>query len=334
VSLIPRIYRHTDPGAPALSGIVGSLTALLDAVLVDGYGTGPSAKPPAGWTREFMATNKRAYRNNPVTGTGAFVRVDDDATSPGNARHAWVRTFLAMTDIDTGTDPAPTAAQLADGVIFAKSDALSSAARPWAIFANERFFYLFVNLNNAASPYDGVAHLPFFAGDTVPIRAGDFAAFYVCGSDRTSWTGGSSGGHAMLVANFGLEGSFQANRAGYFSRSYTQAVGAAGGNMCRPSGTTSDDTAGSSGGAYPNPVNEGVLFETALLREGPFLPRAVLPNLYVPLHPRPFSHGQVLTGLEGLPPGTSLTAWNLSSYWGAPASGSAGQVLLDTSNEW
>jgi hypothetical protein len=33
----PQLYLSTDPGAPVLSGLAGSLIALLDAVLVDGY---------------------------------------------------------------------------------------------------------------------------------------------------------------------------------------------------------------------------------------------------------------------------------------------------------
>ena len=35
MSLIPTIYQSTDPGAPQLSGTVGSLIALLRAVLVN-----------------------------------------------------------------------------------------------------------------------------------------------------------------------------------------------------------------------------------------------------------------------------------------------------------
>lgn len=36
---IVKLYRHTDTNAPRLSGVVGSILALLDAVLVNGYNT-------------------------------------------------------------------------------------------------------------------------------------------------------------------------------------------------------------------------------------------------------------------------------------------------------
>jgi hypothetical protein len=41
-----RIYRSTDGSAPVLTGQAGKLTDLLDAILVNGYGS----KTAAGWT--------------------------------------------------------------------------------------------------------------------------------------------------------------------------------------------------------------------------------------------------------------------------------------------
>jgi hypothetical protein len=55
-----RVYRSTDASAPVLTGQVGSLTALLDAVLVNGYG----ALSAAGWTIAQTTTNKRGYKQN------------------------------------------------------------------------------------------------------------------------------------------------------------------------------------------------------------------------------------------------------------------------------
>lgn len=47
----PTIYRNTDTSAPALTSVndSASLTKLLEACLVDGYGS----KSAAGWTLEF-----------------------------------------------------------------------------------------------------------------------------------------------------------------------------------------------------------------------------------------------------------------------------------------
>jgi hypothetical protein len=55
-----RVYRSTDASAPVLTGQVGSLTALLDAILVNGYG----ALTAAGWTIAQTTTNKRGYKQN------------------------------------------------------------------------------------------------------------------------------------------------------------------------------------------------------------------------------------------------------------------------------
>jgi hypothetical protein len=54
---VPTIYRSSDGGAPVLTGLAYSLLALLDALLVNGYG----AKNPLGWTRSF----------NPIICSGA-----------------------------------------------------------------------------------------------------------------------------------------------------------------------------------------------------------------------------------------------------------------------
>jgi len=98
VSLIPSIYTSTDAGAPQLTGQAGSLLALLRAVLVNGYSTGATAKAPLGWTQEFSGTNKAVFRNNPTTGSGYRLRIDDT-----QAREARMRAYTTMTNVDTGT---------------------------------------------------------------------------------------------------------------------------------------------------------------------------------------------------------------------------------------
>jgi hypothetical protein len=80
-----RVYRSTDASAPVLTGQVGSLTALLDAVLVNGYG----ALTAAGWSINQTTTNKRGYKQN-LTGSnntsGMLLYVDD--TGPALAPRA------------------------------------------------------------------------------------------------------------------------------------------------------------------------------------------------------------------------------------------------------
>ena len=78
------IYRSTDASAPTLEGVNGSLVALLDACLVNGYGS----QSAAGWTIAYTTTNKRVYRNSTTDGTGFYLNVDDSGSGSGGAQEA------------------------------------------------------------------------------------------------------------------------------------------------------------------------------------------------------------------------------------------------------
>lgn len=121
MSLVPTVYKSTDPGAPLLSGQAGALAMLLDALLVDGYGSGANRKPGMGWSRAFSGSNVRVFRNAPITGTGFYLRVDDTAQ-----RSALLRGFATMSDIDVGTDPTPTIALKSNGSRWDKSSVASA----------------------------------------------------------------------------------------------------------------------------------------------------------------------------------------------------------------
>src|SRR5690606_2349611 len=92
-------YKSTDASAPAPTGQLGSLIALLDAILVTGYGSTPGA----GWTEAFSGSDKAAYR----MGSGRsqmYVRIDDSGPGGQGPREARINGFEAMTDVDTGTN--------------------------------------------------------------------------------------------------------------------------------------------------------------------------------------------------------------------------------------
>lgn len=126
-----RVYTSNDTSAPVLANVAGSLISLFDACLVTGYGS----KTPAGWTKEYSGTNKAVYKQG--TGSnGFYLRVDDSGTTT-----ARVVGYEAMTDVDTGTNPFPTAAQLSGGVYWFKCETATS--RPWLLVATERAFYFY-----------------------------------------------------------------------------------------------------------------------------------------------------------------------------------------------
>lgn len=128
-----RFYSSNDAGAPELSGQAGSLTALLQACLVDGYGD----KEPAGWTMPFSVANKAAFKM-PVIVAPHYLRVDDDAPS-GEPRNASVSGFEDMSGIDDGSAPFPSDSQ--PSLYWRKSTTADTAARSWFMFVSERGLY-------------------------------------------------------------------------------------------------------------------------------------------------------------------------------------------------
>ena len=142
-----RVYKSTDASAPVLSGTAGALVALLDAVLVNGYGS----QPAAGWAKAFSGTNTAAYRA--ATGSRYYLMVDDSAVFV-TAAFAKLRGYETMTDAtDSGTNPFPSVAQATNGQTVNKSSTVSSTARPWVVIAHERAFYFMAASASSQTSY-------------------------------------------------------------------------------------------------------------------------------------------------------------------------------------
>jgi len=330
MSTTPIVYLSSDPGAPQLTGQVGSLVALLDAVLVNGYGVGINAKTPAGWSIAFTGTNKRVYRVDPVIGSGTYFRVDDsNAVAGSNARAAYVRAFEAMTGIDTGVNGCPTVEQMSDGDTWSKSSALSSAARDWMIVASAKWFYLFVDVNGGGMS----TTVPFIAGDMDSFAPGDRYCFMV----STGLLGAAHSGAASVTVSQALYGRNQlnnavtANQGGYIMRGRVGSPGAVPIALPVPRIVGATPVAavyGGAGGAYPSTVNNGIFCDDILFREGGSLVRGRMPNCYAPWHDRPLGDLEVKDGLTGFGGATVIA----KSYRALTSSGSnAGQVLFDIS---
>lgn len=164
------IYQNTDGSAPSVDGTAGSLVALLEACLVAGYG----AKAAAGWTRAFPAgpiagVTKAAFQQG-AGSNGMYLRVQDDGPGAGTFKEARITGYETMSDVDTGTNPFPSAAQGVGGVamvVARKSTALSAVARDWIVFADSRTAYVLIKSEVAV----GVA------GDYSCFCFGEFYSF-------------------------------------------------------------------------------------------------------------------------------------------------------------
>nr|WP_295785147.1 hypothetical protein [Rhodoferax sp.] len=145
-------------GEQRVTAVVGNTfrfaTGLSDQTAT---GTITTKMAGAGWDKTFTSTNLAVYRSPNVLGTRQYLRVDDTGTTSAS-----IQAFESMSDVNTGVS------KWMDNFWF-KSAAANSTAVPWAIFADDRTFYLRMAAGNQDAIY------PF--GDFTPVRTNDpFAA--------------------------------------------------------------------------------------------------------------------------------------------------------------
>ncbi len=237
-------FHSAMAGAPVLTGTAGSLIALLDACLVDGFGLksvtslvvaggiatmtfagGASAAAvnavilvagatpanlngeqkvlsatatsvtfataeanitatgtitfkmaPLGWVKVFTGTNLAVYKSTDPASNGMHLRVSDTGTTT-----ARVIAYESMSDVDTGSGPFPTNAQMSGGGYWHKSNAANSTPAGWTVFGDPRsFFYHCSPFMASGTPtydnYTGGGLRGF--GDMIPLRPSGDA--YAC----------------------------------------------------------------------------------------------------------------------------------------------------------
>lgn len=150
------VYRSQDASAPVLTGASssGALTTVLDAILVNGYGT----QPAAGWSIVGTATYQRAYKMG--AGTGFVLSVNDSSAGSGGAQEALIYGFETATSAITGTGQFP--AQGSPNVLR-KSATNDATPRAWVCFADNRTVYFFAASGDTASTYFGLMFGDFYS---------------------------------------------------------------------------------------------------------------------------------------------------------------------------
>lgn len=242
------VYKSTDASAPTLNGTTDSLCALLQACLVDGYG----AKAAAGWTAAFDGASKTAFRQG--AGSMFYLRVQDDGPGAGTFKEARIIGYETMSDVDTGTGPFPTAAQMANGLFVRKSVAADATARDWIVVADDITVYVFIKSEVAV----GVAGawLAFAFGDFYSVVNADAYNCMISGrtTENSTSTANSVDRFALLQAAIGPG----AGVGFYVARSYLGTGGSV--LMTR---TSNSNLLGSSTALlgtipYPNPSDGGM----------------------------------------------------------------------------
>lgn len=313
----------------ALNGEARVLTATPSQITfataaADGPASGTitiKVAPVGHWAKVFAGTNKAVYRSTHPKASGFYLRVDDSADT-----YMRVRGFESMSDIDNGTGPFPTDAQIAGGGYWVVAAQPGNEVVNWDFAADARFFA-------AAWAPDAGGHIsaPLRGfGDLLPrAPAGDvWAVGLSCLSDA-NFNGIHAGG-------LSAPGGDAPGRGLYLPRSYT------GQGSSRLSYTASycggGDISGGDNqplGPAPNPVDGSIEFCRLFARAGAayhFGPRADLPGvLYCPQGGLKdiFSPRDSVTG-SGPLAGRRLVMLPAYSYWGQ----TNGFYAIDTTGPW
>lgn len=306
-------YFSTDASAPTLNGTVGSLITLLDACLVNGYGS----KTAAGWTKEYSGTNLAAYRMSTVSpATGMYLRVDDTGTTT-----ARVLGYETMSDVNTGTNRFPLESQVSGGSYIWKSVSANSTARPWAMVACERSFYLFTLTNKTTldASYDNYSCQVFF-GDIVTRKATDGYQCMIIAP-----TGAINNDNQML-AGCGVPISWH-----YIARPYT-GLGTStqvGKCRCLPAGYNNQSVGLTETGVFPDAVSQTLILGKVMVSESNVIMRGFMPGMYDPVGGRnAYAGGFDIVQGQGNTSGTTFVV--LPTYYG----GNDNRAWYQVSGSW
>ena len=307
------IYRSTDGSAPSLTGQTGKLVDLLDACLVNGYG----AKSAAGWAKAFSGTSKAAYRA--PSGARMYYRVQDDGPGAGTFKEARITGYESMSDVDTGTNPFPTAAQGVGSVamyVARKSAAADSTARAWIVVADARTCYVFILTGDVANTYLAFGFGEFYSmvnsdaynGFVVGRTSENSATATVDKLDQLDTTIGNQTNIAVPRGHSGTGTSVRMNRHGDSSKSASSTL----------VGTL----------PYTNPADGGLYLSPIWLADPTTSPangiRGRMRGFWLELHAASnFADGDTFTGVGDV---------NGKTFLMLKSSGSSGIYTLETSD--
>jgi hypothetical protein len=226
-------------------------------------GTITAKMAPLGWTKAHSGTNKAAYSRSTLGATALLLRVDDTA-----AQSARVVGYESMTDVDTGSGPFPTAAQMSGGLYWHKSSTANSTARGWALVGDGKTLHLFLGFN--ASAPTTLEYCAF--GDLQTYKAAD--AYHCCLMGNISATIAATGTNNNMSNQVNNSGS-----AGcYLARTYLQ-TGAA---ITFLRHALTNEIMGRVGITAPNPVDDGIHLTPIYANETTAIARGLLRGIYCP----------------------------------------------------
>jgi hypothetical protein len=315
-----KYYFSTDASAPVLNGTAGSAITVLDACLVNGYGS----KTSAGWSKAYSGTNLAAYRMTTASpATGFYVRVNDTGTTA-----ARLVGYETMSDVNTGTGAFPTSLQVASGLYLIKSNTADSTARPWVVIAENRSFYFFCfGSSTSLASFDGWSNNIFF-GDFITRKAVDGYNCAIMGGVRTYTQIVNQNSFGYLNAANG----WAALDTHYIARDYT-GVGSAKqvgkSRIYRTSGVQ-DQTLGGTDSyqAFPDTITQSWNLAKIMVTESSTVMRGILPGVYDSIGGTQVGNWFDIIGGQGTFAGTSFLLMPVYR------DGGAGRAAFQVSGNW
>lgn len=184
------IFTSSDVGGPGLlTGQAGTLLALLDACLVNGY-AGHATSPK--WTKPVANSgNIGSYKQGAGAGLGLVIN-DNGPNVTSTYKEAWATGWESVAGVGapvgTGSGQFPTPAQLLTSghVVIRKSNTADASGRAWQLFADSSTLYLFL-FNGDTAGYS-----LFMFGDVFSLKgSSDAYRCAICG--RTTENYASTG---------------------------------------------------------------------------------------------------------------------------------------------
>lgn len=332
-----RVYKSTDASAPVLNGLAGSLVTVLDAVLVNGYGT----MTAAGWAKPFSGTNKAVYRSATANGgSGLYYRVLDDATVTdfnypylASSKFCGIVGYESMSSVDTGTNPFSGATSTTTLMIM-KSATSDSITRDWVIIADQYTAIILVDYKTDVVNYgyrikvmgEFFPHTPAFAWKGVNTER-----TFLMSIDAGNKGGGGnlsiprkSNNTIMTVAgrvfaNFSTIGFPETHS---LVRFYEKLI-------CT-GGYFADALAAL---PYPHPTDSKLHLSKLFISSGESAPLGYFRGIFVPLHDKPLQNGDVFHGTGSLS-GKTFQLFDVSMYDGGNTQTTTARFAFEISDTW
>lgn len=353
-----------NSSAPNLTGAVGSLIALLDAVLVNGF----SGFTALGWTKAYSGTNTAQYAMA-SGGTGAQVYVNDNGPGAAGAKEARFNGFKTGTGIGTGTNQFPTTSQQSTTpsgqLVIRKSNTADSTVRYWTLIGDGHTFYLITEPGDVTTPLTSsvAAFGDFFsytAGDVdncmiigrVSENSANFVnttggqvvwgsqtrtsmveAFSMISGGGTSWMTDYFHGHFAMGPHTGVGGSTPMGKSidlmktGAYNQ-LTPQMGVAHSGLSNQGGTWY------SAFPYPNAADGALYVSPCWLHTNGTI-RGYLKGVWVPLHHLPLNHNDNYSASGNLT-GKSMLVQMILGQGNTSTAGTNGQAQchFEYSDTW